>query len=357
MQPSAEIRFHNEPGTHWISKGMREVDYTEAQSYFDMLPKHKRIATLSPRYVCIDALRDSSLKPTFIVFEDKETHEFWMHSVHKSSVPYSDYFDFQSAYGYGGPVSLEIAALNAGYEDRESSINEDASFKYSQWCWENNILAEFVRFHPLLEQKYGGEKTYNRQTCVIPLGTKYPGKCRNMIQRAEREGVRILEVNRTFINQYGQFYRDGLAHLSADKFYYFNDAYFRAMSEWDKAHLVVAERDGEWLAASIFLEGGDTLEYHLCTVSKAGKKIGAGNALVAGATNLASKLGLKQVYLGGGRTANEGDPLFQFKNSFGGELRPFYIGSQIHKAQVYYAMLEQAMDVPAVNQKTLFWRK
>lgn len=351
MQPRIELRFHEGAGTRWTGKRVREIDYDEAQSLFDMLPKEKRLATLSPKYVCIDALRDNSLTPTFILFEDDASHEFWLHSVHKSVVPNSDYCDYQSAYGYGGPLALEIPVLG-----KDSEIYDLAGFKYSQWCNSHKIIAEFVRLHPLLEQPYRGEKTLNRQTCVIPLGAKPSDSCRNKINKAGRAGVRILEVNRNLINEFGQFYRDGLSSLNAEKFYYFNDAYFKAMSEWDKAHLIIAERDGEWLAASIFLEGGDTLEYHLCTVSENGKKCGAGNALIAGAINLAAKLKLKQVFLGGGKTTNESDPLFQFKNSFGGELRPFYIGTQIHNVQVYYSMLEQAMDVPAVSQKVLFWK-
>ena len=64
------------------------------------------------------------------------------------------YFDFISPYGYGGWLiegDGDIAELFSAYET---------------WCMEHNIVSEFVRFHPILNNAETLEKFYE----VLRLG-------------------------------------------------------------------------------------------------------------------------------------------------------------------------------------------
>ena len=63
------------------------------------------------------------------------------------------YFDFSSPYGYGGWI-IEGECYSNLFED------------YEGWCVNNNIISEFTRFHPLLENYKKCSGNYE----VIPLG-------------------------------------------------------------------------------------------------------------------------------------------------------------------------------------------
>lgn len=336
----------------WERMSLTEITAAEAQAWFERLPLRMRLATLSPEYVCIDAWR-GALTPTFLLFQEEGKPYFWLHSVHKGNVPGTDLCDFQSAYGYGGPLAFSLPDL-----DGDDDFSRIACMQYGRWCMDHGIVAEFVRFHPLLDQPWGGLKKPNRETVCLNVGERYGETCRNKLKKSKRSGVAVVHVDRKHIPAFAVDYRKGLERLKAERFYYFGDEYFRALAEWPKAHLLIAEVDGSWASAGIFLEGGDTLEYHLSTTNDLGRETAANVALLDAAHALARKKGLKRLYLGGGKTANQGDPLLEFKLSFLAEreTRTFCVGEMIHKPDVYYALQESSCDVPPVSQKVLWWR-
>lgn len=338
----------------WERRVFREIDIKEARGWYNELPRNKRIATLSPDYCAIDALRDENIRPVHLLYtdQDRDTKDnIWLMSGHLGRVPNSDMLDMTTAYCYGGPVVIDIEVIG-----QQSLFTSRAEGSYHKWCQKNNVVAEFMRFHPLLDQPYPNQKKENRITYVVPVDTKYNANCRNKCNKAWNAGVVVKRAKREDIKRFAADYRKGLDVLKADKFYYFNDAYFAAMSQWDKAHLLIAEIDDCWLSAGIFLEGGDTLEYHLCTTNARGYDLAANNVLIDAALLFCKELGLKQLYLGGGKTPELGDPLLEFKRSFGGVEKKFYVGQQIFKPEVYYAMRDAAFDVAPTQDRVLFWR-
>lgn len=334
---------------------IKQITAQEAQEWFGKLPASQRLATLSPEYVCIDARRDPALEPYFILFQDKEKGYFWLRSVHRGMVPNSDFYDFQSAYGYGGPVHFSVEQLpDIGDTAPRYDFLFIAEMQYRKWCWENNIIAEFVRYHPLLNQ--GGNRTYNRDTIVVPVGAKYTESCRNKVNKAYRSGIEVFEANREDISLFAVEYYKSLEKLGAEKFYYFNEEYFDALAKWDKAHLLVAEIDKCFVSACILLEGGDTMESHLTVTNERGYEVGATNALVDGELTFTKKMGKKQLFLGGGKTISDGDSLLTFKKSFGGIEKSFYVGQEVYRQDAYEAMSSAAFDVAPVSRKVIFWR-
>lgn len=312
---------------------IREVGIEEAKRAFNLLPPALRIATLSPEYVAADAKRDKSLIPTYLVWEDGA--HVWMHFFHRSLVPNTDFWDISSAYGYGGPLSNTDYIYPAWGE-------------YLYWCKKNHILAEFVRFHPLLNQRYYGTKTINRLTCT--MGGEYTPNCRYMVRKAQRSGLRVQEhITQEIYMRFAEFYREGMKRIGADKMYHFNDEYFLALSKLDAAHLLVCENEmGDWRSAAVFLQGEETIEYHLAATSEAGKRTGASNMVIHCGSNGYNP---DAFFLGGGKTVDEEDSLFKYKASFGGKQLPFFIGQMIHNHHVYTEMKKEA-----TKTGTLFWR-
>lgn len=62
------------------------------------------------------------------------------------------YFDIITPYGYGGPIIIEAT-------DRER-LKHEYSLAFGEYCKENKIVSEFIRFHPIFENYKDVDDTY-----------------------------------------------------------------------------------------------------------------------------------------------------------------------------------------------------
>lgn len=313
-----------------------EVDAQTANSHYCRLPLSRQVSTLGPAYVMVDALRDATLRPIFLLH--KENDKFWLLSAHASSVPNSDYIAIASPYPYGGPLANTD---DADFTGRAWEL-------YKRWCHEHLVLADIFKLHPLVLHPYGGSVKFNRY--VYLAGETPTQKCRNIINKAKARRLLCTQMDRSFIAQHFPIdYRESMIDMKADPFYLFNDVYFDALSKLDGAVLLVCGEEEKWRSACIMLGGGTTMEYHLSITSPRGREIGAGNFMIFWARERLR--GDHKLYLGGGRTPSERDSLAKFKASFGGDAMAFNIGWQIHRPDVY-----NEMKIGINNGKVLFWK-
>jgi hypothetical protein len=323
----------------------------EARGWFSGLPPARRIATLSPDYVVADATRDVGLEALLLGYREGEF--CWYHGVHRGRVPRTASWDFQSPYGYGGPVS--------NTDDPEFLVR--AWVHYSAWCRENGILAEFVRLHPMAagSQCYGGEIRNDRQTVVVVLEEnardKYEVRCRTAVRKAEKSGVSFHEAPPSEITGFfPAFYRQGMTDIGAAPFYHFNDAYFAALARIPGCHLMTCQMDSQIVSAGLFFSGDRLLEYHLSATTSAGRKVSATNLLIDGAIRWGVAHGLHDLYLGGGSDGREGNPLFFFKAGFSSQRKLFQIGYTIHQPEAYAHLRESYCATGGASQRVLFYR-
>ena len=88
-------------------------------------------------------------KSLLFAFKEEENiwlHPFLLHPIDSDAFSLIGgplWFDIESAYGYGGPLS--------NTEDKD--FLDNANEQFSEWCMENNVVAEFVRFHPIIENE------------------------------------------------------------------------------------------------------------------------------------------------------------------------------------------------------------
>lgn len=317
---------------------MIPISLDTAEEWFKLLPMESRIGTLKPSYVDVDAKRDPSLTPLYLLYHEGE--KFWLLSAHIMAVPGSEFRAISSAYGYGGPIT------NSG----DPAFAARAWQDYKEWAWEHLILAEVMKLHPLFDHPYGGLRCFNRN--VYMVGSKYASSCWNKIRKAQHAGLSVHVVDKACIlENFPTDYYDSMEELKAKKFYMFNQQYFEALSKMPGASIVVCENECEnWRSASIMIGGGGlTLESHLTITNEEGRKTGANNLLIHGVWKT---LGLNQhFYLGGGKAAGEDDSLAKFKASFGGKKLPFHIGSYIHRSDVYREMKQGNQ-----SDRVLFWQ-
>ena len=249
----------------------------------------------------------------------------------------SDAYDIKSCYGYGGPT-LE----NYNHDDFERFEE-----LFLQWCRANGIVAEFIRFHPLLDnhllfkRQITTEK--NRDTVFIDLGMGLDdiwnkcisGKNRNMIRRGRKLGLTVRQADD--MGRFRDIYLSSIGRLNADDYYYFSGNYFDSLSNLNGKDLFILEAwcEDRIVAASMFMYYGKYLHYHLAGSDNKYLNYSPNNILIFEAISKGVSMGLKKMHLGGGRTREPEDPLFKFKKSFSSSTTGFYIGKRIHDQETY----------------------
>lgn len=250
------------------------------------------------------------------------------------------YFDFATPYGYGGWI-IEG-------ENKEGLFEE-----YNDWCQNNGIVSEFVRFHPVFQNHELCAGTYE----VVPLGNtvaldlsspeviwaNITSKNRNMIRKAQKNGIRIYNGRYPAIfEEFRRIYNGTMDKDNAEEYYYFEPEFYQIVCDdlLQNAQVFYAVFDGKVIAASIMLTANGRMNYHLSGSIKEYANLAPTNLILYEAALWGSANGCKTLYLGGGVGSGE-DSLFKFKKGFyrKEELPRFYIGKIVFDQEKYNELL------------------
>jgi lipid II:glycine glycyltransferase (peptidoglycan interpeptide bridge formation enzyme) len=270
-------------------------------------------------------------------------------------IPGTQLWDIQTPYQYGGPLS----------NSDDPQFLKRAWAAYEQWCRENQVVVEFMRFHPLLQNGrfYGGTVQPNRSTVWIDLAlpdllASYEATTRNKIRKAIKKDLRV-EWNSGFEKAawFTQFYHAAMKEVGADEFYLFPEQYFRRLLAWEHARLAVCLQQDEAVTAAIFLIGPQVMEYHLSATNSTGKSFGSTNLLLHEAAMLGQSLGCRSLYLGGGTDRDPANPLLRFKVGFSPLGAEFQVGKYVHDESAYLLLRNQFSSAfSAPLGRVLFYR-
>ena len=171
--------------------------------------------------------------------------------------------------------------------------------------------------------------------------TQISSKNRNLIRKAEKEGVVIIESND--YEQFRKVYDQTMENVGAEGFYFFPQAYYDNFRRnlGNDTTLCFAMRGGEVIAGSLFMYSPDYGHYHLSGRDKAYSHIPANNLLLWYGIQKAKARGCKWFHFGGGTTSEEADPLLHFKKNFSKEQGEFWIGKRIHNQEIYNEVVRQ----------------
>jgi UDP-N-acetylbacillosamine alanyltransferase len=338
------------------AESLRQLGFAEAVQRHEGLGIALRPATLHPDYVAADAKRDARLKPVFLSFESQG--ECWLHSLHLTDVAGTALRDGSSPYGYGGPLSTSHDAAFVGA----------AWSAYCEWMRAQNVVVEYVRFHPVLgnERDYGGRVVDNRQVVCIDLtladvAAGYAARLRQTLKKPLRAGLVYEELPLgPHVRPFGAFYRKAMGEIAADPFYLFDDAYFEELAQGGSAKLGICRRtkEGDWLAAALFLDGRGVREYHLAATSGDGRPLAASSFVLHEAALAAQRAGMAMLYLGGGSDTRKDNALLFFKGAFSPRRLAYRTGSHVFDPQAYDGLKERfAADWQAHPERPIFYRK
>ena len=141
----------------------------------------------------------------------------------------NEYYDIQGAYGYNGIIS---SCQN------ESFINEFYS-RFNKYCLENNIVTEFTRFNPILNNYQLSKKymsvSFNRQTVFVDL-TKDISHILSQFSSSTKRSIRKAEKNNLYctVNGYKpteeetfkKLYHSTMSRVGASPYLFFSEEYF-----------------------------------------------------------------------------------------------------------------------------------
>lgn len=248
-----------------------------------------------------------------------------------------EYFDIQGAYGYNGIVS---STKDPGFI---------ASFhkSFDTFCQKQHIIAEFSRFHPIINNHTLAsplmELFLSRHTVKLDLSQSlediwaysFSSKNRNVIKKAEKDGVMIVESED--YESFRKMYDETMRNVGAEDFFFFPERYYSDFQKMCKDDLMLcfAMYNGKPISGSMFMFCGDYAHYHLSGRDSDYSKIAASNAVLWYAIKKAKERGCKWFHFGGGTTGDEMDPLLHFKKNFSKELGEFWFGKRIHNQTVY----------------------
>lgn len=253
----------------------------------------------------------------------------------------ADRVDLSTAYGYGGPL---VVSDDAGFAARaHGALRQEAA--------ERGVVAELIKFHPLLGNHAALEGILDRVVPVCPVVYAdltidaqyrwehvYTHANRKNINKARRAQATVdMEGGDAEWAAFRRLYAATMVNNAASDFYHFSDQYFQAIREQLSEHhrLVTVRVAGEIVAAMIVLLGARYAHCHLIGTDRAAVTLGVNNLLHHELIEWAAGQGYERLLIGGGRGNTEDDSLLRFKRNFSDLTATFYVGENVLDASSY----------------------
>ncbi|MBQ0043350.1 MAG: GNAT family N-acetyltransferase [Lachnospiraceae bacterium] len=280
----------------------------------------------------------------------------------------TSYYDYVTPYGYGGfLISSGLKDEKPGrslnkifrfgnsndyvypmeYGDIEAAKKKLAD-EYRQFCVNNRIVCEFNRYHTVIGNAHELEGLYEvrdlgHTVCIDTsseevIWNNFSSSNRNVIRKAEKLGVEIhYGRSKELYDEFREIYNATMDNVGAEEYYYFNEQFYDSILNdlGENAQLFYATYNGEIVAMSIIMFGGNQMHYHLSASKMEYRNLGATNLILYKAAVYGAQRGYKTFHLGGG-VGSHADSLYQFKKRFNrGADTQFSIGRATFIPDVY----------------------
>jgi len=333
-------------------KYVNEIKYETYKKEFNNLPVELQICSLNPKFCREFQVYNKNLK--IIYWRYKEKKNIFLNCFFLGKIKDTEYFDIQSPYPYGGPIS----------STNDKKFINKANNIFEAWAKKKNIIVEIYKFNPLLNQEnwYNGIIIKNRKTVSIDLEKNllegYEKRRFCDIKNIEKKNIlKITKVSsRSSKDLFLKIYKENMKKIAADKFYFFSDQYISNILSLNITNLWYAEVNNNIASAALILKSkkSKTVEYFLGAREFNFDKYKSTSFLIHKISMYYKKCGYKKFYLGGGRTQKEDDSLLFFKKGFSDTTSDFLIGYKIYDNSIYNK-LKKKFDNGEKN-KILFYR-
>ena len=261
------------------------------------------------------------------------------------------YYDLITPYGYGGPVIRRLAegadkdALIAAYM---------ADFQH--FARENNIVAEFIRFHPMVGNGVDFRQAYNSVFDRKTVGTtlSYENVIETEFSKHRRKDIRRIlknpeiryEVNEhpEQLDEFVDVYYSTMSRDQASQYYYFTKDYFRAMLASFPDHIITGKvfLGDTLIAMGVYFRYGKYLHAHLSGTVSEYMAYSPAYILKYALALYGHEKGYAVIHYGGGTSNAPDNSLYKFKREFGQNTEfDFYIGRKVWNEAIYRELCEK----------------
>lgn len=257
------------------------------------------------------------------------------------------YYDIVTPYGYGGPVIEEC--------NNKPELLKRYEEEFAKYCEKNNIVSEFIRFHPIIKNALDFKEIYDVIYLRNTLGTdlekyedpyseEFSKSCRKNIRQCKNKGVTYqVNVAPKDISKFKEIYYSTMDRNNATDYYYFKDEYFNKILQYFPENIITVEAiyEGKTIAMGLYFIYNKVLHIHLSGTLSEYLHLSPAYMLRYGATMWAKENGFKLIHHGGGRSNSETDSLYLFKKNFAKNTEfDFYIGKKIWNQGIYNTLCD-----------------
>lgn len=261
------------------------------------------------------------------------------------------YYDIVTPYGYGGPFVISenkefITELCKGYDEA-----------FGRYCSENNIVSEFVRFHPLYNNACDFKGIYDPEHIRNTLGTnleafddpvqsEFSKSCRKNIRKALNAGITFeVTASPENIDEFIEIYYSTMDRDNASEFYYFDKKYFDKMLEYFRDELIYTKAlyYDKVIAANICFVTDGNIHIHLSGTLSEYLYLSPAYVLRYAVALWGKENGYRVIHHGGGTSNSPENSLYCFKKQFAKNTEfEFYIGKKIRNKEIYNKLCEKS---------------
>ncbi|MDQ0150870.1 GNAT family N-acetyltransferase [Eubacterium multiforme] len=259
------------------------------------------------------------------------------------------YNDIITPYGYGGPIILDCDE-----HSKENLINQYEK-EFFKFCMDNNIVSEFIRFHPIEKNALDFKRIYNIEKNRItlgtnlkdfedPIGSEFCKNCRRKIKKALKDGVTFeVEKSPENLDEFIEIYYLTMDRNNALEYYYFDKEYFNNILKRFRDNIVIVKAifKDKVIASEFCFLSNKTIHIHLSGSLTDYLSLSPTYVLRYAVTLWGKENGYELVFYGGGRTSSLEDGLYKFKKNFSkNTFYDFYIGKKIWNEGIYRKLCE-----------------
>lgn len=306
-------------------------------NFLSLLPSNKTDIYFTEAYLNLN--KNEGIPECFVCQENKD---IWLFPYIKKQILHNNaiYWDFESQYGYGGPIS----------NSEDSTFLQQAQIEFCKFMKNNGFIAGLVRFHPLLNNQFLLKNCatlfFNRSTVGVDLSLdietiwkeQIHSKHRNSIRKAEKSGLKYsVDLEFKYYEEFKQLYTDTMEKNHADKFYFFDITYFETFKKKFKensflGHVIFEDKI---ISSSIFFYSTDYAHYHLSGSDENFLSLNPNCFLLFKTIEYFKMMNKKIFHLGGGADTAVDNSLFRFKTRFSKKRFDFYMGEIIFNSLIY----------------------
>ncbi len=325
-------------------------DTTRWRDFMSRLPAEQQDVYMLPEYHAL--FETPSIQAACFVFEaDGEVALYPYLKTHICDVVSFEaderLYDIEGVYGYNG-----IIASTA-----DPAFLEQFEQQFKQYCRQTGIIAEFVRFSPVLKNNtLSGylEKTVFNRNIIVDLHPSveeiwhgsYEQAARKNINKARKNGLQVVwlrgpDMAEDWLTAFTAIYHDTMDRKGAESFYYFDRDFFTTLSSRlaQNCLFFFTLQEDRPVSCELVLMSRTTGYSFLGGTLPDAFPLRPNNLLKHEIILQLKQRGFVRFCLGGGSTM--GDGVYRYKKTFSknGET-DFYIGRCVHNTDAYQTLCD-----------------